>query len=89
MTREEAIHIIEKDIQIDVRLCSKEDVCRFTEALLVAIAALREQDALIDEIRGMCNLCKHWSNGDGNEVCHNCSWDSAWEWRGVQPEVEG
>lgn len=44
MTREEAIHIIEKDIQIDVRSCTNEEVHTFITALNMAISALREQD---------------------------------------------
>ena len=43
MTREEAIRIIEEEIHIDVRCCTHEDVCRFEDALRMAIAALREQ----------------------------------------------
>ena len=43
MTREEAICIIEKEIQIDVRCCTHEDACRFEDALRMAIAALWEQ----------------------------------------------
>lgn len=44
MTREEAIHIIEKDIQIDVRSCTNEEVHKFITALNMAISALREQE---------------------------------------------
>ena len=43
MTREEAIHIIEKDIQIDVRVCTNEEVHKFITALNMAISALGEQ----------------------------------------------
>ena len=43
MTREEAICIIGKEIQIDVRFCTQADVNRYIEALKMAIAALREQ----------------------------------------------
>ena len=41
MTREEAIHIIENKIQIDVRLCTKEEVEQYQEALSMALSALR------------------------------------------------
>jgi hypothetical protein len=44
VTREEAIHIIEKDIQIDVRSCTNEEVHAFITALNMAISALREQE---------------------------------------------
>lgn len=40
MTKEEAISIIENEIQIDVRLCTDEQVKRFQEALYMAISAL-------------------------------------------------
>lgn len=53
MTREEAIHIIEKDIQIDVRSCTNEEVHAFITALNMAIAALREQE----EGRKGCMYC--------------------------------
>ena len=41
MTREEAIDIIENKIQIDVRLCTKEEVEQYQEALTMALSALR------------------------------------------------
>lgn len=41
MTREEAIDIIENKIQIDVRLCTKEEVEQYIEALTMACSALR------------------------------------------------
>lgn len=44
MTRAEAIHIIEEDIQIDVRSCTNEEVHTFITALNMAISALREQE---------------------------------------------
>ena len=41
MTLEEAIDIIENKIQIDVRLCTKEEVEQYIEALTMACSALR------------------------------------------------
>lgn len=41
MTNEEAISVIENEIQIDVRLCTDEQVDRFQTALYMAISALR------------------------------------------------
>lgn len=41
MKNKEAISVIENEIQIDVRLCSDEQVERFQTALYMAIAALR------------------------------------------------
>ena len=55
MTREEAIHIIEKDIQIDVRSCTNEEVYVFITALNMAIATLREQESAEN---AHCNCCK-------------------------------
>ena len=43
MTREEAISVIENEIQIDVRLCTGEQVDRFQTALYMAISALRAE----------------------------------------------
>lgn len=40
MNKEEAISVIENEIQIDVRLCTDEQVKRFQEALYMAISAL-------------------------------------------------
>ena len=45
MTWKEAVGVIEKEIHIDVRHCTQEDVNRFAVALRMAIAILREQDA--------------------------------------------
>ena len=42
-----------------------------------------QRDALLDEIRGFCNLCKHWVRGDGDGTCIDCAWDKNWEWRGM------
>ena len=41
MTRGEATDIIENKIQIDVRLCTKEEVEQYQEALTMALTALR------------------------------------------------
>ena len=43
MTNEEAISVIENEIQIDVRLCTDEQVERFQEALYKAIDALKSR----------------------------------------------
>ena len=43
-----------------------------------------QRDALLDEIRGFCNLCKHWVSGDGDGTCIDCAWDKNWEWRGME-----
>lgn len=43
MTNEEAISVIENEIQIDVRLCTNEQVDKFQTALYMAISALRAE----------------------------------------------
>lgn len=43
MTNEEAISVIENEIQIDVRLCTGEQVDKFQTALYMAISALRAE----------------------------------------------
>ena len=57
MTNEEAISVIENEIQIDVRLCTDEQVDRFQTALYMAISALRAEptgDALtLEQLREM------------------------------------
>ena len=58
MTREEAIRIIEKDIQIDVRSCTNEEVYAFITALNMAISALREQE---ERSKG-CEYCTDSKN---------------------------
>lgn len=57
MTNEEAISVIENEIQIDVRLCTDEQVERFQDALYKAIDALKSRptgEALtLDQLREM------------------------------------
>ena len=57
MTNEEAISVIENEIQIDVRLCTGEQVDRFQTALYMEISALRAEptgDALtLEQLREM------------------------------------
>lgn len=57
MTNEEAISVIENEIQIDVRLCTDEQADRFQTALYMAISALRAEptgDSLtLEQLRGM------------------------------------
>ena len=57
MTNEEAISVIENEIQIDVRLCTDEQVDRFQTALYMAISALRAEptgDSLtLEQLRKM------------------------------------
>lgn len=53
MTRKEAIDIIENKIQIDVRLCTDEEIDQYQDALYMAIAALRTPTReQVEKIRG-------------------------------------
>ena len=71
MTNEEAISVIENEIQIDVRLCTDKQVDKFQTALYMAISALRAEptgDALtLEQLRGMdgqtvwVEEVKHWA----------------------------
>ena len=62
MTREEAIDIIENKIQIDVRLCTKEEVEQYQEALTMALSALRpvSREQVI-----LCKDCRYWQRNNG------------------------
>lgn len=57
MTRKEAADIIENKIQIDVRLCTDEEVDRYQEALYMALSALRpvSRDQVEKAWRGECD----------------------------------
>lgn len=81
MTREEAIDIIENKIQIDVRLCTKEEVEQYIEALTMACSALRTISR--EQVERMRGEWKHYLPplGAGNAQCRctNC---------GRTPDVE-
>ena len=47
----------------------------------------RERDALLNELRGECNLCTHWQECLDGVYSGVRVDDSCWEWKGV--EVEG
>lgn len=74
MTREEAFDIIENKIQIDVRLCTDEEIDQYQNALYMALAALRTparkqvermrgewivEDAGEGDRRGKCSMCSN------------------------------
>jgi hypothetical protein len=61
----------------------------YLDALKMAIAALREQDALLAEINGMCHLCRHYNYGIGYKPCDNCDGGNNFEWRGAQAVTDG
>ncbi len=77
MTEKEALS---RHDRIRYNLLNRED----KEAVDVAFDALRERDALMAEINGMCHLCRHYNNGSGSEVCHRCGDDNNFEWRGAR-----
>lgn len=90
MTREEAVKILEEytcstgavdgDTCIVVFDAGLDDT---ETALSMAIAALRDVDALLDEIKDMCFLCRHWNSGTGHEECKDCGDAENFEWRGA------
>lgn len=45
----------------------------------------KERDALLQELRWMCNKCVHYHNGQGDSVCRGCE-DQNWEWTGPKEE---
>lgn len=62
MTREEAFDIIENKIQIDVRLCTDEEIDQYQDALYMALSALRPVSReQIEKVWRGCEKC----NGAG------------------------
>ena len=45
----------------------------------------KERDALLQELRGMCDKCVHYHNGWGDSACHGCE-DQNWEWNDQKEE---
>jgi hypothetical protein len=86
VTREEAIKRMEwlrmVGNHVDSVTLGKEDMPYFD----MAIAALKDYDALLAEIKDMCFLCRHYNNGKGNELCECCDDEDNFEWRGAQRE---
>lgn len=78
MDREDAISVIENEIQIDVRLCTDDQVDRFQTALYMAISALRA-DHTGDDADMMTNAhidqeawTAEWIKRDGYTECSKC-----------------
>ena len=46
----------------------------------------RERDALLNELRGECNLCTHWQECLDGVYSGVRVDDSCWEWKGVEVE---
>ena len=69
MTREEAIDIIENKIQIDVRLCTKEEVEQYIEALTMACSALRPISR--ERVEKVCK--GKWVPVEDNAFYNRCS----------------
>lgn len=42
-----------------------------------------ERDALIEEIRGKCDLCAHYNKGSGDWGCTDCTGGN-FQWRGLE-----
>lgn len=79
MTNEEAISIIENEIQIDVRLCTDEQVDKFQKALYKAIDALRNKTSgellTIEQLREMDRPTPVWAEVVGKTIE---GWDGYW-----------
>ena len=69
MTREEAIDIIENKIQIDVRLCTKEEVEQYIDALTMACSALRPVSR--EQVEKVCK--GKWVPVEDNAFYNRCS----------------
>ena len=93
MTREDAIKLLEYLATDTTGSLAgwqgeyAEFLTRVIDAMDMGIAALREQDALLAEIKGMCHLCRHYNHGIGYKPCDNCDGGHNFEWRGAKGEV--
>lgn len=74
MSREEAIDIIENKIQIDVRLCTKEEVEQYIDALTMACSALRPVSReQVERMRGEWQVCfEDWRKQMAGDQCSKC-----------------
>lgn len=84
MTREEAIDIIENKIQIDVRLCTDEEIDQYQNALYMAIAALRpvsleKADDDDPASQRLVNMAKNVVRSHTLERIEE-AWRGEWEW---------
>ena len=84
MTREEAIDIIENKIQIDVRLCTDEEIDQYQNALYMAIAALRPVSLEKADDDGpasqrLVNMAKNVVRSHTLERIEE-AWRGEWEW---------
>lgn len=93
MTREEAIKMLDYlATETTGNLADEqgeyaEFLVRVIDSLDMAIAALKDYDALMAEIKGMCFLCRHYNSGKGNELCECCDDEDNFEWRGAQESL--
>ena len=76
--RDAAVSHVGQLTETDVLLAKK-----FNEKLEELEKVTKERDALIDEIRGMCNLCAHYNKGNGDSACPDCSGGN-FVWRGSE-----
>lgn len=75
MTREEAADIIENKIQINVRLCTDEEIDQYQDALYMALASLRPVSR--EQVEKVCR--GEWIVGEPNGLgfpihCSRCGW---------------
>jgi hypothetical protein len=80
VTREEALNRYDR---IRYNLLNSDDKA----AVDMAFEALRGQDALMAEIKGMCHLCRHYNYGIGYKPCDNCDGGHNFEWRGAKEDT--
>ena len=88
MTNEEAISVIENEIQIDVRLCTDEQVDKFQTALYMAISSLRAEPT------GKALTLEQLQEMDGKPVWCKCLHkekylDPPIGWRIVERSISG
>lgn len=59
-----------------------ERITRKAEYYESAVEAFRLNEALLEEIKGMCFLCRRWNRGSGEGLCRSCEGGGNFEWRG-------
>ena len=95
MTRGEATDIIENKIQIDVRLCTKEEVEQYQEALTIALTALRPVSReQVEKVFPGCEKCRNQANWPswiekGFVYCPKCGTPlTSWAWEKQMERLE-
>ena len=64
-----------------------DDAADLIESLSATLEQVtKERDALLNELRGECNLCTHWQECLSGVYSGVRVDDSCWEWKGVEVE---